>query len=134
MQRNPYTPPSAIVREAEPAQRPERTRIRLRPGVYIALCLLGPIIPLAAIFISFFPPGGPPPQEQLLTSIGLFYLSVLSYPLGAAGTVCYFGLVFSGIATPTEGLLFSTPVFVAFGYFQWFVWLPKAFRASRRAA
>src|SRR5213595_2784506 len=105
MQRNPYTPPSAIVREVESAQRPESTRIRVRRGGYIALCLLGPIVPLAITFISFFPPVGPPPQEGLLASIGLFYLSVLSYPLGAAGTVCYFGLVFSGVATPTEGLL-----------------------------
>lgn len=134
MQRNPYTPPSAIVREAESTQSPGSTRIRLHRGVYIALCLLGPIIPLAVIFSSFFPPGGPPPQEHLLTSIGLFYLSVLSYPLGAVGTVCYFVLVFSGVATPIEGLLVSTPVFVAFGYFQWFVWLPKAFGASRGAA
>lgn len=134
MQRNPYTPPSAIAPEVESSEKSENTRLRIPRGVYIALCLLGPIIPLAITFISFFPPAGPPPHEGLVTAIGLFYLSVLSYPLGAVGTVCYFGLVFSGIATPMEGLLVSTPVFVLFGYFQWFVWLPKAFGASRRAA
>lgn len=131
MQRNPYTPPSAIVREVESTQSPESTRVRLRRRVYGALCLLGSIIPLAAVFIAFLREASP--QEQLLTSIGLLYLSVLSYPLGAAGTVFYFGLVFYGVATPTEALLVSSPVFVAFGYFQWFVLLPKVFAAARRA-
>lgn len=68
----------------------------------------------------------------ILSSLGVV---LLTYPAGAIGLAVSLPLIFTGIATITEGNLLAAPVVALAGYLQWFVVFPRlAMRRSGRLA
>jgi hypothetical protein len=57
-------------------------------------------------------------------------LPMLTYPLGVVGTLIAFPLIYTGLATVSEGYLFAAPFYAAAGTYQWYVLFPRIF--SRR--
>ena len=106
------------------------SRFRLSRRSYGWLCALGVLAPLVAVVAPPFVPGFP---EGPLLGLAVFYLAVLTYPLGAVGSLVWLALVFSGVVSNAESLFLAAPVHVLLGYVQWFKLVPKAFGAGRAA-
>ena len=100
--------------------------MRFRRIVYvIAVLFLGPASTLATIF----------PAEAGFPALLLFeaLMSVMTYPSGFVASLIGGGLVFSGIVTPIEAIVMTTPIFAALGYLQWFWLFPRLYGGERRA-
>ncbi|MDO6962353.1 hypothetical protein [Rhizobium alvei] len=54
-------------------------------------------------------------------------MQVLTFPLGFIASLFAGGLIYSGVFTPLESLLFATPLFAGLGYWQWFHLLPRIY-------
>jgi hypothetical protein len=92
----------------------------LRRVLYIvAVILLG----VASISANAFPM-----ETGLVILFGCqFVQQVLTFPLGSIASLFMGGLIYSGVFSPMESLLFATPLFAALGYWQWFHLLPKVY-------
>jgi hypothetical protein len=110
-------------------------RLNLRPRTYISLCVLVCATPFALDFSGFASAIslsiGASDDAVLFAVLGSLVASALTYPAGVVGTIAFYALIFVGLATPAEALLVAAPLNVGAGYFQWYVLIPKHFRASR---
>ena len=103
--------------------------------MYIFLSALACVIPIALVFVQFgldIPDS--PASDMLLALLGIFLVSVLTYPAGVIGTVISCGATYSGLLTATEAVLFAAPFYVGAGYLQWYVLIPKYFRVRPNSA
>jgi len=112
-------------------------RLNLRRRTYIVFCVLACVIPLAFVFLQFaldVPPSISSNDDTLFAAAGSFAVSVLTYPAGLVGTIACFVMITSGLVTPTEAVLLAAPLYIGAGYFQWYVLIPRHFRASSNSA
>lgn len=105
---------------------------RVRIALYVGLCLVASLIPLF-LEIARYPEGESRVAEMLGAFGGLLALAVLTFPAGFVPVFLWWLLVWNGLATPSEGVAGLTPVFIAVGYLQWFVWIPKFARRRSKA-
>lgn len=106
---------------------------RVRITLYVGLCFVTALIPL--FLESARSPDGESGVVELTGALGgLLALAVLTFPAGFVPVLLWWLLVWSGIATPSEGVAAVMPVFIAAGYLQWFVWIPKFVRRGSKAA
>lgn len=106
---------------------------RVRIALYVGLCLVASLVPLF-LESARAPDGESGVAEAISAFGGLLALAVLTFPAGFVPVVLWWLLVGSGIATPSEGVATLMPVFIAAGYLQWFVWIPKFVRRGSKAA
>lgn len=64
----------------------------------------------------------------------LLALPALTFPMGLIGAVSVLALIYSGIVTPFEAYFLSMPIFVISGWLQWYVVLPKIYKARLNIA
>lgn len=106
---------------------------RVRIALYVGLCLVASLVPL--FLESARAPGGESGVAETLGAVGgLVALAVLTFPAGIVPVLLCWLLVWNGIATPSEGVAAVMPVFIAVGYLQWFVLVPKFVRRGSKAA
>lgn len=113
-----------------PGQPPGR---RVRIALYVGLCLVASLVPLF-LESARAPDGDSGVAEMMGAFGGLLALAVLTFPAGIVPVLLWWLLVWNGIATPFEGVGALTPVFIAVGYLQWFVLVPKLARRGSKAA
>lgn len=106
---------------------------RFRIALYVGLCLVASLAPLF-LEIARYPDGESRVAEMIGALGGLLALAVLTFPAGIVPVLLCWLLVWNGIATPSEGVAAVVPVFIAVGYLQWFVWIPKFVRRGSKAA
>ncbi len=109
----------------------------LRPRTYIVYCTWACLSPvaLAVIRIVFDAPASVPAQDDAMFAIlGTLMAGLFTYPTGIVGTIASGVAVYFGLVTPTESVLLATPLYVAAGYFQWYVLIPRYFRGGAVAA
>ena len=70
----------------------------------------------------------PSPETDILFAVSCQLMLLLTYPVGAIGSLCAMALIYLGIATPKEAFVVAAPVFAIAGYMQWCVFLPRLFR------
>jgi hypothetical protein len=107
-------------------------RLHLHRWIYVILCLLACVTPLALILIqhpSDISSSAAVANDTLLAAIGNLAASVLTYPAGVVGTIAFYALISVGVATPTESVLCAAPLYIGAGYVQWYVLIPKYFRS-----
>ena len=111
-------------------------RLNLRRWVYIVFCVLAWILPLALFLLQIALdalPSASSSDDSLFAAIGNFALSALTYPAGLVGTIACSVMIYSGLFTPTEAVFCAAPFYIGAGYFQWYVLIPKHFRARSAA-
>lgn len=120
--------------EINPVATPERpSGRRVRLALYVGLCLVASLAPL--IFESARHTSGESGAAETIGAfVGMFALAVLTFPAGVVPVLLWWLLVRSGVATPSEGVAVLMPVFIAAGYLQWFVWIPKFVRRRSKVA
>jgi hypothetical protein len=108
---------------------------KLNRATYLALCIFFCFIPALFVFISSASSGIginlsilPEEYYPFISNLSLFLMTVLTYPAGAVGSIVTFITLFFGILTPTEAFLLTTPLYIAAGYIQWYVVMPKYFK------
>jgi hypothetical protein len=115
---------------------------KLNRATYLALCIFLCFLPALAIFIvstlssfaSDFPEFGlnfsmiPKEYLPLVNMLNQFLMTVLTYPAGAIGAIVSLITIYFGILTPEEAFLLTTPLYIAAGYIQWYVVMPKYFK------
>lgn len=107
---------------------------RVRIVWYFVLCVAASLVPLA-LEIAHYPALESDGAEVVRALGGLLALAVLTFPAGFVPAVLWWLLITPGIATPLEGVAALLPAFLAVGYMQWFVWIPKfVLRNSRTAS
>lgn len=106
---------------------------RVRIALYVGLCLVVSLVPLV-LEIAHYPDGESRVAEMLGAFGGLLALAVLTFPAGIVPVFLWWLQVWNGIATPSEGVAGVMPVFIAVGYLQWFVWIPRLARRGSKAA
>jgi hypothetical protein len=112
-------------------------KLNLRRRTYIVLCVLACVTPVALVFVQFasdVSPSAASGDDILFAALGNFAASVLTYPAGVVGTIAFCVLIYVGLLTPTEAVLFAAPLYIGAGYFQWYVLIPKHFRVSPNSA
>lgn len=112
-------------------EKPSGRRVRI--ALYVGLCLVASLVPL------FLEAARSPDADSGVAGTigafgGLLALAVLTFPAGFVPVFLWWLLVWNGIATPSEGVAAVMPVFIAAGYLQWFVWIPKLARRGSKAA
>jgi len=105
-------------------------KLNLHRRTYVILCVLACVTPLALDFTQL--PFGVSSSAAfadgtLWAAVGNLVVSVLTYPAGVVGTIAFYVLIFTGLATPTEAVLCAAPLYIGAGYFQWYVLIPKHF-------
>ncbi|SRR6266849_10504895 len=108
-------------------------KLNLPRRTYIVLCVLACVTPIALVFVqfaSYVSPWIASGDDLLFAALGNFAASVLTYPAGVVGTIAFYVLIYVGLLTPTEAVLFAAPLYIGAGYFQWYVLIPKYFRIS----
>lgn len=105
---------------------------RFRIALYVGLCLVASLAPMF-LEIARYPDGESRVAEMIGALGGLLALAVLTFPAGIVPVLLCWLLVWNGIATPSEGVAAMVPVFIAVGYLQWFVWIPKFVRRGSKA-
>ncbi len=108
-------------------------KLNLRLRTYIVLCALACVTPFALDFV-LFASGSWPSGDVLFAALGNLAASILTYPAGVVGTIAFYALVYVGLQTPTEAVLSAAPLYIGAGYFQWYVRIPKHFRAAGGAS
>jgi hypothetical protein len=117
---------------------------RLNRITYLSLCIFLCFLPALIIFIgstlpslaSAFPELGinlsilPAEYYPFISMLNQMLMLVLTYPAGVVGTIVLFVTTFFGILTPDEAFLLTTPLYVAAGYIQWYVVIPKYFKEN----
>ncbi|MBT9553921.1 MAG: hypothetical protein IV088_24010 [Hydrogenophaga sp.] len=117
----------------DPVATPEKpSGRRVRIALYVGLCLVVSLAPMV-LEIARYPDGESRVAEMLGAFGGLLALAVLTFPAGVVAVFLWWLLVWNGIATPSEGVAAVVPVFIAVGYLQWFVWIPKFVRRGSKA-
>lgn len=106
---------------------------RVRIVWYFVLCVAASLVPLA-LEIAHYPALESDGAEVVRALGGLLALAVLTFPAGFVPAVLWWLLIVPGIATPFEGVAALLPVFIALGYMQWFVWIPKFMSRSSKTA
>lgn len=120
--------------QADPVATPDKPYgRRVRIALYVGLCLVVSLVPMV-LEIARYPDGESHVAEMLDAIGGLLALAVLTFPAGVVAVPLWWLLVWNGIATPSEGVATVVPVFIAVGYLQWFVWIPKFVRRGSKAA
>lgn len=82
--------------------------------VYVSMVLL----------VGFSVAFNPSTASELRLAITGQLLMLFTYPFGIIGSLCAFALIYSGIATPGEAYIMSTPIFAVVGYLQWNLLVP----------
>jgi hypothetical protein len=115
--------------------------LKLNRKTYLALCIFLCFLPALFVFISSAFSGIglnlsilPEEYYPFISNLSLFLMTVLTYPAGAIGSIVTFITLFFGILTPTEAFLLTTPLYIAAGYIQWYVVIPKYFKEKNTAA
>lgn len=121
----PQTSPLATL------EKPPGRRVRI--ALYVGLCLVASLVPLF-LESARAPDGDNGVAEMMGAFGGLLALAVLTFPAGIVPVLLWWLLVWNGIATPSEGVAGVMPVFIAVGYLQWFVLVPKLARRGSKAA
>jgi hypothetical protein len=107
----------------------------LRPRTYIVYCAWACLSPVALVLVRLAS-GAPAPassqDDMMFALLGTFMASLFTYPSGVVGTIVSCAAAYSGLLTPTEAVLLATPVYVGAGYLQWYVLIPRYFRAGSR--
>jgi hypothetical protein len=108
---------------------------KLNRASYLVLCLFLCFVPALFVFISSAFSGIglnlsiiPEEYYPFISYLSLFLTTVLTYPAGVIGSIVSFITLFFGILTPTEAFLLTTPLYIAAGYIQWYVVIPKYFK------
>lgn len=125
--RNISPPTDSLVAAAKPSGR------RVRIVWYVVLCVAASLVPLA-LQIANYPALKSDGIDFVRSLGGLLALAVLTFPVGFVPVCLWLLLVVPGIATPFEGVAALSPVFIALGYMQWFVWIPKFARPHSTTA
>lgn len=107
--------------------------LRVRIALSVGLCLVASLAPLF-LEIARYSEGESRVAEMIGALGGLLALAVLTFPAGIVPVLLCWLLVRNGIATPSEGVAAVMPVFIAVGYLQWFVLVPKFVRRGSKAA
>lgn len=105
---------------------------RVRIALYVGLCLVASLVPLF-LESARAPDGDSGVAEMMGAFGGLLALAVLTFPVGIVPVLLWWLLVWNGIATPFEGVGALLPVFIAVGYLQWFVLVPRLARRGSKA-
>lgn len=71
-------------------------------------------------------------HEPLFLAAAGMLVGVLTYPIGAIGTLVTMPMLYLGIATTEEGIFITSLVVAPLGFMQWYVLLPRL--ASRIVA
>lgn len=123
--KNLYTPPkSKLVSTLEPS-----AGRRVRIFLYVVLCIAAAHIPLV-LELANYPASDAESAAVLLGRAlgGLLVLAIFTFPAGFVPALCWWLIVVwpqTSIATPAGGVLLLSPLFIAVGYLQWFVWVPR---------
>jgi hypothetical protein len=108
-------------------------KLNLSRRIYVLLVTLACATPIALVFISLalgVPTSTSSSDDILYAAVGGLVASVFTYPTGVIGTIVSYATVYAGLLTPTEAPLFAAPFYIGAGYFQWYVLIPRHFRAS----
>ena len=73
---------------------------------------------------TYYQPG----DDIFVIAIGQLILSVLTFPLGFIATAIGYASVLTGVVTPLEALLVTTPIHAVLGYLQWWRLFPWLYR------
>jgi hypothetical protein len=108
---------------------------KLNRKSYLVICILFSLLPAIVVFMeSVLPDLGlnfsifPKEYSHLVGTLNTFLSMVLTYPAGAVGTIVSLITIYFGILTSEEAFLLTTPLYIAAGYFQWYVMIPKYFQ------
>jgi len=105
----------------------------VRARTYIIYCAWACVSPvaLALLRIAFGAPASVPAQDDLMFALlGTFMAGLFTYPSGVVGTIVSCAAVYGIHLKPTESVLLAAPLYVAAGYFQWYVLIPRYFRGG----
>lgn len=94
--------------------------MKLNVAIYLGGVLLVVLGSLLCAFIF--------ENDWIPVAVGQLLLSVLSYPLGVFASLILFVLIYMGLATPTEAIFITMPVFALLGYLQWYRIIPAFYR------
>jgi len=105
-------------------------KLALGRRTYIVLCILACATPMALV-LTQIALGAPPTEsahnDMMFALIGTVAASLLTYPAGLAATILSWVPIYLGLLTPTESVLFAAPFYLAAGYLQWYVLMPRYF-------
>jgi hypothetical protein len=108
---------------------------KLNRATYLALCIFVCFLPVLIAYVdTAYPELGLNisiflgDYYSLVSLLGQLLMTVLTYPAGVIGTIVSYITIFFGILTPTEAFLLTTPLYIAAGYIQWYVVMPKYFK------
>lgn len=96
--------------------------MNFRTATYLAAILLAGIG--AALGSIVYPENG-----NVILVAGQVLLAILTFPLGFLASAGGAYGIFSGLVTPTEALVFATPLHAILGYVQWCRVVPAFYRS-----